>query len=155
MFIETNLSSQHKLNIIRALIDSFKLDYQDIKFLIRSKRKESGVLELTDEATYSNITAGELAYQMFKCLLTNGKLSQTDINLLMTKDNSRKTFKRVSYPVLALLREANRGDSKTFRYYKVPVNVNGVDIYISSQWFEESRTDLIRYYQGKFNDMNR
>ena len=155
MFIETNLSSQHKLNIIRELLDGFGFDYQDVKFLVRPKRKETGVLDLADETTYSNVTAGELAYQMFKCLLTNGKLTQTDINLLMTKDYTRETFKKVVYPVLALSREANRGDSKTFRYYKAPVNVNGVDIYISSQWFEESRTDLIRYYQGKFSDVNR
>ena len=130
-------------------IDGFGFDYQDVKFLVRPKRKETGVLDLADETTYSNVTAGELAYQMFKYLLTNGKLSQANINLLMTKDYTRETFKKIVYPVLALSREANRGDSKIFRYYKAPVNVNGVDIYISSQWFEESRNDLIRYFQGK------
>ena len=74
---------------------------------------------------------------------------QSEIDSLMTKDYTRETFKKVVYPVLALSRDANRGDSKTYRYYKTPVNVNAVDIYISSQWFEESRADLIRYFQGK------
>ena len=149
MFIETNLSSQHKINILRELFDNFDMDYQDLKFLIRPKQKDTGTLDLSDETTYSNVTTGELAYQMFGYLLTNGKLSQSDIDLLMMKDYTRETFKKVVYPVLALSRDANRGDSKTFRYYKTPIAVNGVDIYISSQWFEESRADLIGYFQGK------
>lgn len=149
MFIETNLSSQHKINILRELFDNFNIDYQDLKFLVRPKQKEVGALDLLDETTYNNVTCGELAYQMFGHLLTNSKLSQADIDLLMTKDYTRETFKKVVYPVLAFSRDANRGDSKTFRYYKTPVGVNGVDIYISSQWFEESRADLIRYFKGK------
>ena len=32
MYIETNLSSQHKINIIRELFDGFGFDYQDLKF---------------------------------------------------------------------------------------------------------------------------
>lgn len=67
----------------------------------------------------------------------------------MTKDFARMTFKKVVYPVLALSREANRGDSRTFRYYKTPINVNDIDIYISSQWFDESREDLISYFNSK------
>lgn len=149
MYIETNLSSQHKIDILRELFDSFGMDYQELKLLVRPKQKEGGVLNIADETTYSNVTTGELAYQMFGYLLTNSKLSQADIDLLMTKDYTRKIFKKVVYPVLAFSRDANRGNSKTFRYYKMPVNVNGVDIYISSQWFEESRTDLVRYFQEK------
>lgn len=149
MYIETNLSSQHKIDILRELFDNFGMDYQELKLLVRPKQKECGILNLDDETTYPNVTTGELAYQMFGYMLTNGKLSQADIDLLMTKDYTRETFKKVVYPVLALSREANRGGSKTFRYYKTPVNANGVDIYISSQWFEESRADLIRYFKWK------
>lgn len=94
MFIETNLSSQHKINILRELFDNFDMDYQDLKFLIRPKQKDVGTLDLSDETTYSNVTTGELAYQMFGYLLTNGKLSQSDIDLLMTKDFTRETFKK-------------------------------------------------------------
>ena len=149
MFIETNLSSQHKINILRELFDSFNLDYQDLKFLIKPKQKENETLNLADEATYYNVTCGELAYQMFIYLLENNKLSQNEIDKLMTKDYTRETFKKVCYPVLALSREANRGDSKTFRYYKTPINVNGTNLFISSQWFDESREDLISYFKDK------
>ena len=147
MFIETNLSSQHKINILRELFDSFNLDYQDLKFLVRPKQKEA--LKLADETSYYNVTCGELANQMFIYLLSNNKLSQDEINKLMTKDYTRETFKKVVYPVFALSRDANRGDSKTFRYYKNPVNVNGTNIFISSQWFDESREDLVSYFKDK------
>lgn len=39
MYIETNLNSQHKINIIRDIFDSFRLSYQDLKFLVRPKQK--------------------------------------------------------------------------------------------------------------------
>lgn len=154
MFIETNLSSQHKINILRDLFDNFKIDYLDLKFLVRPKQKNAGVLDLFDEATFSNVTAGELAFQMFSYLLKNDKLSKSDIEKLMTKDFARTTFKRVVYPVLAFSRDAHKGDSKTYRYYKSPVNVDGMNIFISSQWFEESRADLVRYFQKKCNYNN-
>lgn len=149
MYIETNLSSQHKINIIRDLFDGYGFDYQDLKFLVRPKQKDSTMVDLSDETTYYNTTCGELAYCMFTYLLENDKLSQNEIDNLMTKDFSRKLFKKVVYPVLALSREANRGDSRTYRYYKTPISANGVDIFISSQWFDESREDLISYFNSK------
>ncbi len=149
MYIETNLSSQHKINIIRELFDGFGIDYQDLKFLVRPKQKESFTVDLDDEGTYYNVTCGELAYRMFAYLLESNKLSQDEIDNLMTKDFSRKTFKKVVYPVLALSRDANRGDSNKIRYYKKPIKLNDTDIYVSSQWFDESREDLISYFNRK------
>lgn len=149
MYIETNLSSPHKINIIRELFDGFGFDYQDLKFLVRPKQKDSFTVDLDDEGTYYNVTCGELAYRMFSYLLENNMLPQEEIDKLMTKDFARMTFKKVVYPVLSLSREANRGDSRTFRYYKTPINVNDIDIYISSQWFDESREDLITYFNSK------
>ena len=66
----------------------------------------------------------------------------------MSKDYTRATFKKVVYPALALSREANRGDSRTYRYYKAPVKSNETDYYISSQWFDESREDLIAWFKN-------
>lgn len=149
MFIETNLSSQHKINILRELFDNFNMDYLDLKFLVRPKQKHTGTLDLFDETTFSYVTVGELAFQMFSYLLKNNKLSQSDIEKLMTKDFTKETFKKVVYPVLAFSRDAHKGNSKTYRYYKSPINFNGINIFISSQWFEESRADLVRYFQEK------
>ena len=147
MYIETNLSSQHKINVLRDLLTHFGIDFQELKFLVRQKSKTHGAVNLDDESSFVNGTVGDLAYQMFSKLLTEHKLEQTEIDRLMTKEYTRITFKKVVYPALAMSRDANRGDSKTYRYYKTPVNVDGVDIYISSQWFDESRSDLIAYYK--------
>ena len=68
----------------------------------------------------------------------------------MTKEYSRQNFKRVVYPVLALSYDSNRGQSDHFRYYRQSVNIDGTDYFISSQWFDASRADLIAYYK-KFN----
>ena len=147
MFIETNLSSQAKIDVLRDLLSLFELDFQELKFLIRPKKKNDGIVDLDDESTYGNATVGDLAYQMFSRLLLEHKLTEEEIERLKTKDYSRNTFKKVVYPVLAMSRDANRGDSKTFRYYKKPVVVDGVEYYISSQWFDDSREDLITYFK--------
>ena len=149
MYIETNLNSQRKINILRELFDYFEMDYQDLKFLIRSKQKNNSVLNLDDEDTFLTVTIGELAYQMFTYLLINNKLSKNDIDILMTKKYTRETFKKSVYPIFANSRDSNKGDSRTYRYYKTPINVNGSNIYISSQWYEESRDDLINYFREK------
>lgn len=78
-------------------------------------------------------------------------MTEEEIERLKTKDYSRNTFKKVVYPVLAMSRDANRGDSKTFRYYKKPVVVDGVEYYISSQWFDDSREDLITYFKRYYS----
>ena len=147
MFIETNLSSQAKIDVLRDLLSLFELDFQELKFLIRPKKKNDNGVDLADESTYGNVTVGDLAYQMFSRLLLEHRLTEEEIERLKTKDYSRNTFKKVVYPVLAMSRDANRGDSKTFRYYKKPVVVDGVEYYLSSQWFDDSREDLIEYYK--------
>ena len=151
MFIETNLSSQHKISILRDLFENFELDLQELKFLVRQKQKESATLDLSDETTYKSAGAGELAYKMFEKLLTENKLTVDEIVKLTTKEYTRATFYKVVYPVLAYRRDANRGNSLHYRYYKTPVKSNGVDYYISSQWFDESKNDLIRYYKKFYN----
>ena len=149
MYIETNLSSQHKINVLRDLFDGFKIDYQELSFLIKSKQKSDNLLDLTDENTYFSVPCGELAYQMFAYLLKNDNLSKEEIEKLKTKEYSREKFKKVVYPIFAEMRDANRGESKVFRYYKTPICVEGSNIYISSQWFDESRSDLISYFKNR------
>ena len=147
MYIETNLSSQRKINILRDLFEYFEFDFQDLKFLIKIKQKNNIDFDIDDESTYNAITCGTLAYHLFSRLLTEKKLSQQEIELLMTKEYSRQNFKQVVYPVLALSYDSNRGQSDHFRYYRQPVNVDGIDYFISSQWFDASRADLIAYYK--------
>lgn len=64
----------------------------------------------------------------------------------MTKEYTRANFKKVVYPILAESKNANRGNSIQVRYYKDPVVINGKNYFITSQWFEESRDDLLNWF---------
>lgn len=141
VYITTNLSSQSKASAIRDLCVYFKLDSADIRFLVKA------TFDINDESTYNAITAGQLAYRLIETLLVDGKLSAQEIDALKTKEYTRRTFLKVVYPVLANNREDNMGKGKKVRYYRKPVQVGGKDIFITSEWFDESRQDLIVWYK--------
>lgn len=141
VYITTNLSSQSKASAIRDLCEYFKLDSADIRFLVKA------TFDINDESTYNAITAGQLAYRLIEKLLVDGKLSAQEIDALKTKEYTRRTFLKVVYPVLANNREDNMGKGKKMRYYRKPVQVGGKDIFITSEWFDESRQDLMVWYK--------
>lgn len=145
LFIETNLSSQSKVNEIRKLLKHFDLDPQDLSFLVKNKKEKSSI-DIFDETSFQNVKIGYLAYELIKWVLENDRLSFQEITNLMTKEYTRAKFKKVVYPVLAESKNANRGNSMQLRYYKDPVVVNGKNYFITSQWFEESREDLLIWF---------
>ncbi len=147
LFIETNLSSQAKINEIRKLFKYFDLDPQDLRFLVKLK-KEKREFDIDDEVSYDSLKIGQLAYTLIKYLLVNDLITKDEINELMTKEYTRATFQSITYPVLALSKDANRGKSDKFRYYKDPVEINNEQIYITSQWFDDSRQDLLRWFKN-------
>ncbi|OQB53189.1 MAG: hypothetical protein BWX97_00820 [Firmicutes bacterium ADurb.Bin146] len=148
MYIETNLSSQSKMSAMKEIFEGMGFNAaDDIKFLVRGKGQQKAELNLEDEDTYRTVPCGNLAYEMFKKLLTEHRLSDKDIERLMDKGYCRSTFYQVVYPAMAYSRDANMGNSDKFRYYAAPVTVDGVDYYISSQWFDESRETLIDWYK--------
>lgn len=141
VYITTNLSSQSKASTIRDLCEYFKLDSADIRFLVKA------TFDINDESAYNAITAGQLAYRLIEKLLVDGKLSAQEIDALKTKEYIRRTFLKVVYPVLANNREDNMGKGKKLRYYRKPEQVGGKDIFITSEWFDESRQGLIVWYK--------
>lgn len=145
MFVEENLSSQKKVSIIKEIVGKLGLAEQDISFLVSNKKGQSA-FDIEKPQTYETLKVGRLAYEFFKWLLLNDKLSDDEIERLKDKQYSRETFERVTYPVLALAQDANRIESKKYRYYKDPVDYNGINYFITSQWFDESREDLLKYF---------
>lgn len=141
VYITTNLSSQSKAAAIRELCEYFKFDSSDLRYLVKS------IFDIDNEATYYAITAGQLAYKLIEKLLSEGKLTVEEIEQLKEKTFSKKTFHKVAYPVLANNREDNRGKNKKCRYYSKPVLFQGKNIYISTEWFDESRESLIEWYK--------
>lgn len=149
MYIETNLSSRAKITAIREIFKIFEIDFNELTFLVRPKSKQ-GEIDIDDESTYSYITVGSLAYQLISKLFEDEKLSELEIAELMTKEYTRH-FKGISVPILATQRDANKGTGTKFRYYKSPITYLGKEFYISSEWYEESRQDLIKWFKKHYN----
>ena len=84
---------------------------------------------------------------LLKKLLVEHRITAEELLALMTKDFCRTHFYRVTYPALALSIDDNRGRSSKIRYYRDPVIVDNVSYFISSQWFDDSRDDLIEWYK--------
>lgn len=144
VYVETNMSSQNKIDFIKSIIKKFNIEMQDVRFLVGIKLSKDTVDEIIENDKM--IKVGVLAYSLFKELLENNKISEEEIIKLFDKDYTRKTFSRVTYPAMAYSRNANMGNSKQYRYYKEPVVVNNKKYYITSQWFEDSRNDLLKWY---------
>lgn len=150
MYLETNLSSQGKITAIREVFRVFEIDFNELTFLVRPKNKQ-GDMNIEDESTYDNITVGSLAYQLISKLFSDGKISDYEISELMTREFTHN-FKGVTVPILAMRRDANMGRGKKLRYYKSPITFEGKNYYISSEWYENSRKDLIKWYKGHYNN---
>lgn len=146
MYIEMNLSSQSKMDVISALFTYYDFGSNDLQFLVKAK-KEKVAFNIDDESTYSSVTAGQLAFYLISKLMENEKIEADELEKLKTKEYSRETFPKIVYPVLADSRDANRGKSSKLRYRKTPVNYKGKDIYISNEWFDFNREDLINWYK--------
>ena len=104
--------------------------------------------DIRDDATYSKKKVGDLAYTLFYELLEKNKISDEEIENLMDKGYSHSLFYKLNYPVLSLSRD-NYAKGSTKRYYKEPIICNGTKLYITSQWFEEDRDAIIKYYYSQ------
>ena len=150
IYITTNLSSQVKIANIQKLFESFEFESKDLQFEVRDIPKALK-FDINDEATFVVIKVGELAKQLFSKLLLEGKLPEQEITLLHEKGYSKKLFPKNYYPVLADDVNAYKGNGKTTRFYKESVVLaDGRELFISSQWFEDDRDNLMEYYR-KYN----
>ena len=150
IYITTNLSSQVKIANIQKIFESFEFESKDLQFEVRDIPKALK-FDINDEATFVVIKVGELAKQLFSKLLLEGKLPEQEITLLHEKGYSKKLFPKNYYPVLADDVNAYKGNGKTTRFYKESVVLaDGRELFISSQWFEDDRDNLMEYYR-KYN----
>ena len=150
VYIESNLSSASKMNEIRKLVEIYELDSNDIQFLVKTKKKKID-FDINSEKTYSVLTVGQLAYQFFKTLINENKISLEEIEKLKDKSYTKSLFNKTDYPAIANNREDNRGGGASIRYRKEPLNIKNGKIYISTQWFEGNREDLINWYKEHKN----
>jgi len=147
IYIESNLSSSSKINEIRKLVEIYELDSNYIQFLVKMKNKKTP-FDIKNGETYSTLTVGQLAYEFFKELIKDNKISVEEIENLKNKVYTKGKFNKTDYPAVANNREDNRGGGSNIRYRKESLEIEGSEVYISTQWFEGNRKDLINWYKG-------
>lgn len=146
-YITTNRSSQEKMNYIKLMAGLFELDSHDLRFLVQEK-VERPQLDVDDETTYGNVSVGKLAYELIAKLIQLDKISEDEIVQLKTKSFTKQLFSATDYPIVADSRDANKGNSRHIRYRKKPLTFKGKEIYITTQWFEGNRSDIIQWYKS-------
>ena len=141
-YIETNLDSNTKIRVVKDAMNLLEIDPSEVLFVLDKS------FDIRDDATYSKKKVGDLAYTLFYELLEKNKISDEEIENLMDKGYSHSLFYKLNYPVLSLSRD-NYAKGSTKRYYKEPIICNGTKLYITSQWFEEDRDAIIKYYYSQ------
>ena len=147
IYIESNISSSGKINAIRKLAEIYELDSKDIQFLVQQK-DNVGVFDINNEESFSSLKVGQLTFQFFKYLIATDKITADEIEQLKDKAYTKGLFNRSDYPAVANNRGDNRGLGTPFRYRKQPLLFKGKDVYISTQWFEGNRQELISWYKA-------
>ncbi len=145
----TAIQSELKNRLIEKADDrGFADDISEYSDSIESMDPVDIPFDILDESIYPEFKVGFLAKHMITYLLMNDLLPGDEQEKLKGKEYSRSTFYKNVYPVLADSKFDNMGNSNKVRYYATPVNVKGKLVYISSQWFEDSREDLIKWFKN-------
>lgn len=144
VYITTNISSQAKMANIQRLFEAFGFESKDLIFEVRDIPKALK-FDISDEKTYCVLKVGELAKRLIGKALVDRRITEEEIALLHDKNYSKRLFPQNYYPVLADSVDAHRSKSKTTRYYKDPVIIDGREIFVSSQWFEDDRDNLLEW----------
>ena len=147
LYMERNTSTFTKISTLKRLFKLYQAEPSDLVFYLRGDDEEQEkTTEKESSQTENKETVGKLAYRLIKELLLEGKLIAEEIEKLQTKSYSNNLFSEVYYPIISLSRNPDDMEER-HRYYAKPVNVGGVNYYITSQWFEPSRDDLIAWYK--------
>lgn len=143
-FVETNKNSQQKMESIKTIAKALDMTSGDIVYSVVTEQE---LFNIEDEKTYGNVPVGKMAFAMFKYVLENGYITQDEVAGFKTKEYTKKYFDKTDYPILADNRLDNKGNSKNMRYRAESVMYKGKKIYITTQWFEPNRKDVIAWYQ--------
>ena len=94
------------------------------------------------------IPVAKLFYNLIEDLISKSKITVTEIEQLKTKEYTKNLFNSTDYPAVANNRTDNMGNSTQKRYRKKSLSFEGIDIYISTQFFEQDRDAVIKWYKS-------
>ena len=145
IFFEVNLSSNNIISFIKDLLIKMNLDADDFSFSLSEVP-----FDVKDENTWSKgmLPVAKLFYNLIEELIAQSKITQSEIEKLKTKEYTKQLFKASDYPAIAENRTDNMGNSSIKRYRARELHFNDTDIYISTQFFESDRENVIEWYKG-------
>ncbi len=145
IFFEVNLSSNNIISFIKDLLIKMNLDADDFSFSLSEVP-----FDVKDENTWSKgmLPVAKLFYNLLEELIAQSKITPSEIEKLKTKEYTKQLFKAADYPAIAENRTDNMGNSSIKRYRARELHFNDADIYISTQFFESDRENVIEWYKG-------
>lgn len=144
IYYESNLSANTIISFIKDLLLNMGLDVDDFSFSL-----SDASFDINDEDTWIEglIPVAKLFYNFVEELVKNSKIDSIEIENLKSKEYTKKLFPSTDYPAIANNKTDNRGNSSQKRYRVTPINFEGNDIYISTQFFDSDRDAVIAWYK--------
>lgn len=145
IYYETNLSANNIISFIKDLLLKMELDSEDFSFSLSEVP-----FDINNEDTWIEgmIPVAKLFYNLIEDLISKSKITVTEIEQLKTKEYTKNLFNSTDYPAVANNRTDNMGNSTQKRYRKKSLSFEGIDIYISTQFFEQDRDAVIKWYKS-------
>lgn len=145
IYYESNLSANNIISFIKDLLLNMNLDVEDFSFSLAE-----APFDIKNEDTWAEgiLPVAKLFYNLIEDLIAKSKITATEIEQLKTKEYTKSLFHSTDYPAIANNRTDNMGNSTQKRYRKQSLSFEGVDIYISTQFFDSDRESVIKWYKN-------
>lgn len=146
-YINDMVDDNFRMNTVRDVANKLKLKPEDI--LVKCVDVDVKLeFDVNDEDTYYYDTVGTLAYKLFKDLFRNDCFEEYEINQLKTYEYGAGIFKKMWFPIISDELYAHTGNSDRKRYRIDPIKYHGHDYFITTEWYEDDREALIKWYKN-------
>lgn len=144
IFYESNLSANTIVSFIRDILLQMELEPDEFTFTLSEVP-----FDINDESTWAEgmIQVAKLFFNLVNDLIERDLLTENEVEKLKTKEYTKSLFSATDYPAIANKRTDNMGNSTQKRYRAKTVSYKGTDIYISTQFFDSDREEVIKWYK--------
>lgn len=144
IFYESNLSANTIVSFIRDILLQMELEPDEFTFTLSEVP-----FDINDESTWAEgmIPVAKLFFNLVNDLIERDLLTENEVEKLKTKEYTKSLFPATDYPAIANKRTDNMGNSTQKRYRAKTVSYKGTDIYISTQFFDSDREEIIKWYK--------
>lgn len=146
-FVEYNIDSQTKFNILKKLLTLFELEdeliikYRDDNTQDRLSKNQSSFDFSEDNPITSVISSekskkpiGKLVREKLQVLIDQNKITEDEVEKLQSASYSKNTFD-IQYPMLKKVDSSYK--SRIDKYWKNPIIIRGNKYVVCSEWYEQ------------------